>query len=92
MATEPYALDKEDREHAEARLAHYLRSERDEEWGDLAIMLLMDAIQDQIGPLYYNRGIAAAQRATRDLLDGFGENLEVGLDALRRLPPPATGR
>jgi uncharacterized protein (DUF2164 family) len=88
MAIEPHALDKEEREHALARLASYLRAERDEEWGDLAVLLLFDAFEEQIGPLYYNRGIAAAQKSMRDMADAVEENLEV----LKRLPPPRSGR
>jgi len=90
MPIQPHALEAEDKEHARARLAHYLRTERsDEEWGDLAIMLLLDTIEEQIGPLYYNNGITAAQKATRELADVF----EVNLEALKRLPPaPGTAR
>ena len=83
MAIEPHALDKEERDHALLRLGNYLRSERDEEWGDLAVRLLFDAIEEQIGPLYYNRGIAAAQKAAREI----AETYDVNLEALKRLPP-----
>ncbi|MBM4410423.1 MAG: DUF2164 domain-containing protein [Chloroflexi bacterium] len=40
------------------RLATYLRRERDEEWGDLAVRLLFDTIEEQIASLHYNRGVA----------------------------------
>ncbi len=88
MAIEPYKLDKEEREHALTRLGNYLRSERDEEWGDLAVMLLLDDFEEQIGPLYYNRGIASAQKAAREMADTYDVNLE----ALKRLPPSPQGR
>lgn len=79
---EPYKLDKEERDAALVRIAAYLRRERDEEWGDLAVRLLFDTIEEQVAPLYYNRGIAQAQRATRELADVF----EVNLESLKRLP------
>lgn len=81
---EPYKLDKDERDQAIHRLATYLRRERDEEWGDLAVRLLFDTIEEQIAPLHYNRGIAQAQRATRELADVF----EVNLESLKRMPRP----
>lgn len=81
---EPYKLEKDEREQALHRLASYLRRERDEEWGDLAVRLLFDTIEEQIAPLHYNRGVAQAQRATRELADVF----EVNLDSLKRMPKP----
>lgn len=81
---EPYKLEKDEREQALHRLATYLRRERDEEWGDLAVRLLFDTIEEQIAPLHYNRGVAQAQRATRELADVF----EVNLESLKRMPKP----
>ncbi len=80
----PYKLEKDEREQALHRLATYLRRERDEEWGDLAVRLLFDTIEEQIAPLHYNRGVAQAQRATRELADVF----EVNLESLKRMPKP----
>ncbi|MCK9486500.1 MAG: DUF2164 domain-containing protein [Dehalococcoidia bacterium] len=88
MAIDAHKLEKEEREHALARLGAYVRAERDEEWGDLAVMLLLDAFEEQIAPLYYNRGITSAQKAMRDLADSVEENLEV----LKRIPPAPSGR
>ena len=45
------------------------RSERDEEWGDLAIRLFLDYVVEQIRPIFYNRGVDDAQRALRGLED-----------------------
>jgi uncharacterized protein (DUF2164 family) len=88
MAIHPYELDKEAKDAARVRLASYLRSERDEEWGDLAVMLLVDVIEEQIGPLYYNLGVESAQKAMREMTETFDVNLE----ALKRLPPAPSGR
>lgn len=88
MAIEPHKLEKEEREHALLRLGNYLRSERDEEWGDLAVLLLLDAFEEQIAPLYYNRGISSAQKAMREMADRSDDDLE----ALKRVPPAPSGR
>jgi uncharacterized protein (DUF2164 family) len=83
MATSGISLTKEERTHLEHRLASYLRSEREEPWGDLAVRLLADYITEQIGPVFFNQGIDAAQRVANDLFERF----EVNLDAAKRLPP-----
>jgi uncharacterized protein (DUF2164 family) len=82
MAIEPHQLERDERDRALARLASYLRKERDEEWGDLAVRLLFDTFEEQVAPLYFNLGITRAQRATRELADVFDVNLE----ALKRMP------
>ncbi len=82
MAIEPHQLDRDEREQALTRLAAYLRRERDEEWGDLAVRLLFDTFEEQVAPLYFNRGIERAQRATRELADVF----EVNLESLKQPP------
>lgn len=79
----PHELDREEKEHAAIRLASYLRAERDEEWSDLAVQLLLAEVEEQLGPFFYNRGILDAQRA----LATINETIEVNLDALKRLPP-----
>ncbi|MSQ30004.1 MAG: DUF2164 family protein [Dehalococcoidia bacterium] len=73
---DPHKLDKDERNEAVARLAAYLRRERDEDWSDLAVRLLFDTFEEQITPAYYNLGITQAQRATRELADVSDVNLE----------------
>lgn len=81
----PWELDRDERRAALLRLRQYLQAERgDEEWGELAVTLLLDTFEEQIAPLYYNRGITTAQAALRELADTF----EVNLDALKREPRP----
>jgi uncharacterized protein (DUF2164 family) len=83
MAGAKMELTKEERAHVEHQLASYLRAEREEPWGDLAVRMLADHITEQIGPLFFNQGIDAAQRVAHDIT----ERLEVNLDAAKRLPP-----
>jgi len=82
---QPWELDKEEREHAIFRLRKYLRAQYgDEAWGDLAVTMLLDTFEEQVAPLYYNRGIGTAQRAMRELADTF----EVNTDTLKQYPKP----
>lgn len=82
---QPWELDREEREHALFRLRKYLRDQYDEEeWGDLAVTMFLDTLEEQIAPLYYNRGITTAQRAMREFADTF----EMNTDALKRYPQP----
>ena len=78
-------LTKQEREDLEQRLASYLHAERpDEGWNTLAVRLLADCIAEQIGPIFFNRGIDAALHAAHDA----GERLEVNMEAQKRTPPP----
>jgi len=92
MATgtnQPWQLDKEEREHALFRLRKYLRAQYgDEEWGELAVTMLLDTFEEQVAALYFNRGIATAQRAMREFADTF----EVNTDALKQYPKPDAPR
>ncbi len=80
---QPWGLERAEREYALSRLRKYLRDQYgDDEWGDLAVMMLLDTFEEEIAPLYYNRGITTAQRALRELTDSF----EVNTDALKQYP------
>ncbi len=78
----PWELDSGERERAIYRLRQYLNAEHGE-WGELAATLVFDTIQEQIGPLFYNRGVSEAQRAVAELADSF----DVNIGALKRMPP-----
>lgn len=83
---QPWELDKEEREHALLRLRKYLHDQYgSDEWGDLAVTMLLDTFEEQVALLYYNRGITTAQRSMREFADTF----EVNTDALKRTPPPS---
>jgi uncharacterized protein (DUF2164 family) len=83
---QPWELDKEEREHALFRLRKYLHDQYgSDEWGDLAVTMLLDTFEEQVALLYYNRGINTAQRSMREFADTF----EVNTDALKRTPPPS---
>jgi len=78
----PWELDAAEREHAIYRMRQYLNAEHGE-WGELAATLVFDTFQEQIGPLFYNRGVSEAQKAVAELADSF----DVNIGALKRMPP-----
>jgi uncharacterized protein (DUF2164 family) len=80
---DPLKLNDEDRQQAQRRLQEYFLSERDEELGELAVILLFDFIAEEVGPYFYNKGLDDANRRVEQLLAGIGEDLE----AWKRFPP-----
>lgn len=76
-------LKKEDREHAVRHIQAFFAEERDEELGQLAATLLYDFIARELGPLFYNEGLHAAQVLRWRAAD----SIDSDLDAAKRLPP-----
>lgn len=76
-------LKDEDRQQAQRRLQEYFASERGEDLGELAVMLLYDFVAEELGPYFYNLGLSDARRRIEQLLAGIGEDLE----AWERFPP-----
>lgn len=86
---QPWELDRAERDHAVSRLRKYLHDQYGGDgWGDLAVTMLLDTFEEEVAPLYYNRGITTAQQALRELADSF----EVNTDALKRYPKDFTTR
>jgi uncharacterized protein (DUF2164 family) len=55
------------------QIQNYFDKERDEEIGDLAAMMLLDFIIDELAPVFYNLGIADSHAFVTDKLeDLFG--------------------
>ncbi len=80
-------LERDEREAAVKRIQAYFERERDEELGELGATLMLDFVAEELGPLFYNRGLDEAQRLLRRLAD----SLDADLDAAKRLPPRAPG-
>ena len=76
-------LGREQRDDAVERLRVYFARERGEELGELGATLIYDFVAEQLGPHFYNKGIADAQA----LVARFADSLDADLDAARRLPP-----
>jgi uncharacterized protein (DUF2164 family) len=78
-------LSKDDRELALERIKAHLREETGEDPGDLAAMVTLDWVTEELAPLFYNAGIAAAQRALMHATDAIDADLEA---SKRPLPGP----
>ncbi len=85
MPIEGVPLSKEDREIALERIKAHLREETGEEPGDLAAMMTLDWVAEDLAPLFYNAGIGAAQRALLHASDALDADLEA---SKRPLPGP----
>ena len=78
-------LPREERVIALDRVRAHLRAERGEEPGELAVLLLFDFVAEQLGPLYFNAGVQAAQHAALRAAD----SLDAELEATKRFAPRA---
>jgi uncharacterized protein (DUF2164 family) len=76
MPPEGVSLPRDDREFALERIKAHLREESGDEPGDLAAILFFDFVAEEMGPLFYNAGIAAAQKALLHALDELDADLE----------------
>ena len=81
---------KEDKAKITHKLIEFFREEREEEIGDLAAGMLLDFIEREIGPFFYNRGVRDAKLKAATALAGLTEEL----DFLEQLVPkkPAKGK
>ena len=68
----PVKITKERRDEMVSEIKNYFLKERDEEIGDLAAGLMLDFIQEEIAPEFYNQGVYDAHKymeeAVADLL------------------------
>lgn len=62
-------LSKERKAEMIAALKGYFLSEREEEMGDLAAMLLLDFIVKELAPAFYNQGVADANRYMQERVE-----------------------
>lgn len=62
-------LSKEKKAEMAAALKGYFLSEREEEIGDLAANLLLDFISRELGPAFYNQGVADANRYMQERVE-----------------------
>lgn len=79
---------KEERAHIVAKIRQFFQDERDEELGELPAVMLLDFIEKEIGPFFYNRGVREAKSKT---LAAFA-SLTEELDYLEMLVPKKPGK
>ncbi len=82
-------LSPEQRRAAIAALQRYFEEERDETIGELAAMLLLDFLADEVGEIFYNRGVDDAQALLRRQWTALDDELEVIKLPERQPPEPA---
>jgi uncharacterized protein (DUF2164 family) len=70
-------LSPEQRRGAIAAIQRYFENERDESMGELAAMLLLDFLAEEIGEVFYNRGVDDAQALLRRQWTALDDELEV---------------
>ena len=80
----PIDLSREARAAAAARLQAWLKDELDQEVGGLQAEMLLDELAAELGPLFYNRGVADARAATTARAEDLDEAL-YGLERQTRL-------
>lgn len=76
-------FSKAEREVLVEAVRTFCNDELDVEFGHLQSGFLLDFFTERVGPVYYNRGIADAQR----YLEQRVADLDEGLDTLRRATP-----
>jgi uncharacterized protein (DUF2164 family) len=74
---------KEDKAQITHKLIEYFREEREEEIGELAAGMLLDFIEREIGPFFYNRGVRDAKLKATAVVATLTEEL----DFLEQLVP-----
>ncbi len=62
-------LSREQKAAMASALKGYFLSEREEEIGDLAAMLLLDFIEKELAPAFYNAGVADANRYMQERVE-----------------------
>lgn len=73
MVQKPMGLEKPEREWARAAVQVFLRDEHELELGELAADLVVDFFAEQLGPIFYNRGLYDAEIAVRKRTDDIAE-------------------
>lgn len=62
-------IPKEKKQEMIEAIKNYFYNEREEEFGDLASTMLLNFIIEELGPEFYNQGIADAYRYMNDRVE-----------------------
>lgn len=81
-------LSKDERAAAIGAIQAHFRAERSEELGDLAAGLLLSFVEEQLAPLFYNRGVRDATALVERISGSLVDELRV-LEVLPKPPRPA---
>ncbi|MGD6790769.1 DUF2164 domain-containing protein [Sutcliffiella horikoshii] len=70
------SIPKEMKDQMIGRIQAYFEEERDEEIGELGADLLLDIFMKELGPYYYNQGIADAKALVEERWGSVEEDIE----------------
>lgn len=70
------SIPKEMKDQMISRIQAYFQEERDEEIGELGADLLLDIFMKELGPYYYNQGIADAKALVEERWGSVEEDIE----------------
>jgi uncharacterized protein (DUF2164 family) len=71
----PIKFEKEERAAIVARIQRYFVDELDSEIGGIPAELLLNFFSEEIGPFYYNQGLADAQAVMARMTDTINDEI-----------------
>jgi uncharacterized protein (DUF2164 family) len=71
----PIRFEKEERSAIVARIQRYFVDELDSEIGGIPAELLLNFFSEEIGPFYYNQGLADAQAVMARMTDTINDEI-----------------
>ena len=71
----PIKFEKEERSAIVARIQRYFVDELDSEIGGIPAELLLNFFSEEIGPFYYNQGLADAQAVMARMIDTINDEI-----------------
>jgi len=71
----PIKFEKEERSAIVARIQRYFVDELDSEIGGIPAELLLNFFSEEIGPFYYNQGLADAQAVMARMTDTINDEI-----------------
>ena len=71
----PIKFEKDERAAIISRIQRYFVDELDSEIGSIPAELLLNFFTEQIGPFYYNQGLADAQAVMARMIDTINDEI-----------------
>ncbi|SET59660.1 Uncharacterized conserved protein, DUF2164 family [Oceanobacillus limi] len=68
-----FELTKQQKEEMIEQIQHYFQTERNEELGNLAAMLLLEFFMEKLAPVFYNQGVEDSHTYLAEKLDDIFE-------------------
>ncbi len=85
-------LEKEDKARLIQVLKDYFRDERGEAIGDLAAGILLDTLEKEMGPVFFNLGVRAAKAKTVTAFADLTEQMDYLEEMVPKGRKPPKGR